>query len=58
MTSALLHFPGHEYRLFIAPERTRVAGVYNDKGARAGGLFRATDGDGIGTKQAKNGGKA
>jgi len=58
MITASFHYPTREFILYIAPERKRGVRTYKDKGTRGGGVSRATDGDGIGTKQAKNGGKA
>ena len=44
MTPARFDYP-RETHLFIAPERTRGAGVGNDKGQGGGGLLRGTEKD-------------
>ena len=47
MTPALLRSPSREYRLFIAPERARGAGVYKDKGTAGEGRLRGVQQVGV-----------
>ena len=58
MTPAVFVYPGREIHMFIAPERTRGAGVGNDKGKRGEGPYRGIDGDRTSTKQPEKEGKA